>query len=449
MERYGEFGPYTEREMEVELQYGRNGTQVVTAAASIPPAKADTELEAEVRPVPILYFFSSPNKPGIRLYDQSPTGALADFAGTPGIEEIDGEKIGTFEVPPRSAKDVMWDSRVNIPNKGALERSHDGSVLVFTFIVSEEELESIRRQLREKEPDDRGVVRIVVHGMYSLEEELRFYRELYYSDVLKQRTMSNTELIDDFDKYNNKDSLDGESVKENINKIEDYKNNDNNIIKDNVDYSQITNDKYKENLDDMVKTSPIDEIENDSKSVIPTGVDIDPNANDDKKISDVNLDNYLNKVPKQGETNNFDFDEDLTESEIFNKTPEKNDDNLGFESTINDIDKKEIIDNNMNSYVSSIESTDNINNSIDKSLENYSAPGNTEPIDNNVNLHKDDMNSQINNAPIENDLESTKELSKDELNDLRNFLNDISAADKAKFGDNNINDFDPPGGFGL
>ena len=386
MERYGEFGPY--REMEVELEYDNNGAKLVSNMSDT--KKDKIEEKRKINYVPILCFFSSPNKPGIKLYDQSPTGPLADFIGTPGIEEENGVKTGTFIVPPQSAEDVMWDSSINIPNKGIVTKNHDGDVPVFTFIVSEEELESIRRQLKEKEQNENGMIRIVVRDIYGKEEELRFYQELYYSDAIKKE-------VDYFNKEKYKEYSNDKTEDTVINNTSNVDNN----IKSTDDLNEYINDisKKENNFGNLFSKDTIENIKNtdsvDSIQNIKNTDSVDSIQNifnnslsqNNEKFEDINLNGYLN----------------------INTSNDQNEEVIKREDTLV----------NKNSESSSFDAL------------------------------KDTPDFPVYESAKEENLDKTKQLSKDELEELRNFFDNLSEENKQKLSNIDVNDFTPPTGFKL
>ena len=174
------------RDMELEEQNDRLKEIKNYLLKSYNKNELEGEIDSKkdkVKYVTLIYFFSSPNKKGIRMVDCSPKGSLVRFTKTTGMEETTlSKKQGTFITRQTSPTYIDWDEELNEVNKVTyVERpvgNDDSIYIIYTFIVSDAELENINRQINEKKADDNGLIKISVEDLYSFDEEYRFYKEL-------------------------------------------------------------------------------------------------------------------------------------------------------------------------------------------------------------------------------------------------------------------------------
>lgn len=98
----------------------------------------------------VVYIFSDPSKPGIKFYDRSPSGAVAEFCGT--------LKPGRFQTDIYSISPAEWDRDINKFNGSQSIRIIQGSYTAKTIIVSEEQLKKIYDMINNCEDKNRIII---------------------------------------------------------------------------------------------------------------------------------------------------------------------------------------------------------------------------------------------------------------------------------------------------
>ena len=150
------------------------------------------EIKVSVKHITLLYFFESPNEKGIKMVDCSPKGSLSRFASASRIEENTlSKKSNTFIIKQDSILKVDWDNDINEVNSVGYLKKEEGneeiSYVVYTFVVSKEELKNIEKQINENESNSQGLVHIKVENLYDFEEEYHFYKELANKNKINEK----------------------------------------------------------------------------------------------------------------------------------------------------------------------------------------------------------------------------------------------------------------------
>ena len=101
----------------------------------------------------VIYIFTSKNKPGIRFYDRTPTGAVAKMIGT--------APSGKFITDIYSIEQAKWDDSINKENTVIRTRTRYGSVVVKTFMIAEEQFYRILENIIEYEDKDYVVIDLI------------------------------------------------------------------------------------------------------------------------------------------------------------------------------------------------------------------------------------------------------------------------------------------------
>ena len=164
-----------------------------------------------------IYFFSTPYKEGICMADCSPKGTLARFAGNNNIEDSTlSKKIGTFITKKKSLTDVSWDDSINEVNKANYVKQNeqdDLSYVIYTFIISDEELEKIRDFGRNNKEDSNGLIHIKVENLYDFDLEYSFYKELSRLHKVNNTDKKENEKKEDVEIENNKEKYENSTIK--------------------------------------------------------------------------------------------------------------------------------------------------------------------------------------------------------------------------------------------
>ena len=98
----------------------------------------------------IIYVFSSPNEMGIKFYDRSPSGAIADLTGSVGS--------GKFITDIHSIQQASWDKNLNMPNSTQRCKTRRGSVVIKTYMVSDERMLKILDSIIKAKDPERIVI---------------------------------------------------------------------------------------------------------------------------------------------------------------------------------------------------------------------------------------------------------------------------------------------------
>ena len=164
-----------------------------------------------------IYFFSTPYKKGICMADCSPKGTLARFAGNNSIEDSTlSKKIGTFITKKKSLTDVSWDDSINEVNKANYVKQNeqdDMSYVIYTFVVSDEELEKIRDFVKNNKEDSNGLIHIKVENLYDFDLEYSFYKELSRLHKVNDNSKKENELKEDIKIENDKETYKNSTIK--------------------------------------------------------------------------------------------------------------------------------------------------------------------------------------------------------------------------------------------
>lgn len=149
------------------------------------PLEVEDELEREKELADIVYIFISPDKPGIRFYDRTPSAAETKITGN--IPE------GKFITDTHSISVVSWDSTLNSPNTSNKIMTRRGEVVIKTIMVTEKQFNLIASEILRPRKDERIVIDTIERKMENEinKENLKELRE---------------QLLFGFEQFNNIDS---------------------------------------------------------------------------------------------------------------------------------------------------------------------------------------------------------------------------------------------------
>lgn len=142
----------------------------------------------------IVYIFTSPDKPGIRFYDKSPSGAVARLTGF--------LPKGKFITNIHSISEVKWDSNINEANTARKVKTENGELAVKTIMVSEKQFNLIMGEIIRQNESDTVVIDTIDR---SLENELNYEKSFQPN----YNSISNDQQYDNVD--HNKNDLSEES----------------------------------------------------------------------------------------------------------------------------------------------------------------------------------------------------------------------------------------------
>jgi len=137
--------------MEREINYEVGNGQMMSQKQIVPENKpAEREINREKELADVVYVFAAPDKPGIRFYDRTPSGAEAQMTGV----LPDGKFITDID----SISKAEWDEALNQANTVTKVMTRHGEVVVKTIMVSEEQLDKILSEILRQKEDKRVVI---------------------------------------------------------------------------------------------------------------------------------------------------------------------------------------------------------------------------------------------------------------------------------------------------
>ncbi len=179
-----------EREVNYEVANGQLMSQKQIVPENEPTGR---EIDREKELADVVYVFTAPDKPGIRFYDRTPSGAEAQMTGV----LPDGKFITDMD----SISKAEWDEALNKANTVSRVMTRNGEVVVKTIMVSEEQLDKIMSEIiRQKEGK-----RVVIDTVDRRLENRIDYEQLVQ---LKNNLISGTQQFDNVDPNKN-DLTDG------------------------------------------------------------------------------------------------------------------------------------------------------------------------------------------------------------------------------------------------
>lgn len=179
---------YVERDYEIEGENKQSDVlgSIQTFKQEYPktdfyPNNLDKLPETELADV--IYIFTSPDKPGIKLHSRSPRSAL---------------HFGVFETDVYSISVVNWDKEKNNPNNAELVRTRTGSVVVKTYMVSEQEMLRIKKSIL-RQRDNISITINITQNKLTSNIDYNNTKDIDLSDLVR----SKDELLNKFDTSEN------------------------------------------------------------------------------------------------------------------------------------------------------------------------------------------------------------------------------------------------------
>lgn len=170
-----------EREINYEVGNGQLMSQKQIVSENEP---TEREFDRERELADVVYIFTTPDKPGIKFYDRTPKGAVAQMTGI--LPE------GKYITDIHSMSKVSWDESLNKENTTNKVMTRDGEVVVKTIMVTVEQLNDILDEIiRQKDGE-----RIVVDT-----RKKKIENEVNYDNLVQLKN----NLISNLPEYNNID----------------------------------------------------------------------------------------------------------------------------------------------------------------------------------------------------------------------------------------------------